>query len=104
MACSKCKKRKFHTGRVIEIDPFSSIEGESIEALDENLYQVQSRMHTVVSVSDGQDLRFLPGERLNLVGTLLYALLNSDPKLFIFTIGAERRSFLSLHPVFEGII
>lgn len=104
MACSKCKKRKFHTGRVIEIDPFSSIDGETVETVDEDFYRVQSRMHTVVSVSDGQTLRFLPGERVNLAGTLLYTLLNSDPKLFIFTIGAERRSFLSLHPIFEGII
>jgi len=101
VACSKCKKRKFHTGRTIRLEPDSSLEGEVV---DENLYQVQSRMHTVVSGSKAGDLRFLPGERVNMVGTLLHAMLSTDHKLFIFTVGAEKRGFISLHPVFEGVI
>ena len=104
MACSKCKKRKFHTGRIVKVFPSSSADGEPVEGMDENLYQVQSRMHTVITVGNDETLRFLPGERVNLVGTLLYRLLSSDPRLFIFIIGAEKRGFLSLHPIFEGLI
>ncbi len=101
MACSKCKKRKFYIGRTIKLDSDSSLEGEVV---DENFYQVQSRMHTVVSGSKDEGLRFLPGERVNMVGTLLHAMLSTDHRLFIFIIGAEKRGFVSLHPMFEGVL
>ena len=101
MACSKCGKKKIRKGRVITIAPSPPAgEGES-NSVDDNLYMVQSRMYAAI---EGMGLHFLPGERVTIVGKLLFSILVAAPDLFIFLLEGEKAKFLSLHPSLQEVI
>jgi hypothetical protein len=99
MPCRKCGKKKVHPTRSVVLYNIEAEDGVE----DRDIYSVQSRMHTVVA-TPYEKLRFLTGEKVNIIGTLLFNLLSSDTELFIFLSGAEKRDFLTLHPTLEGMI
>lgn len=103
MACSRCGKKKSNPGRVVDLAIDSDIKDETV-VIDPVLYKVQSRMFMTVDVSSQEQVRFLPGERVRVVGTLLSNILRADPLLFIFLVGEEKSSFLKTHPTLQGQI
>lgn len=102
MACAKCRQRKTVPVRTVQMP--ASLSGNVVE--DRDLYYVQSRMYTVVSEEGGgaEILRFLPGERVNLTGALLYYLLSQASDLFIFLRSAEKDTFIKTYPSFVGVV
>lgn len=95
MACSKCRKKRISKGRVITLAAVPSTGN------DNDLYMVQSRMYTVV---EEMGLHFLPGERVSIVGHLLYSILTVDPELFIFLLEGEKSKFFARHPSLQKAI
>ena len=97
MACRKCGKKTRMPTKVIRT--YVSEDADGVQ--DNFLYRVQARMYFSVGESG---IRFLPGERANVVGTLLCQLLTADPSLFIFLIKGEKKSFIAAHPSLRGVV
>jgi ribosomal protein L40E len=94
MACAKCGKKKIRT--VLSIVPSVCNDGGA----DNTTYAVQSRKCVAID-SVG---RLLPGERLQLEGSMVCSVLAVDPSVFIFISGSEKRQFLSKHLSLVGRI
>ena len=99
MPCAKCRKKKVRPTRTVYL-PLSSSDNGSVD--DVSVYTVQSRMHTAVTTGEGDMFRFLPGEKVDIDGYLLYRLLKEDADLFIFLRSKEKLKFVDDYPDLEG--
>ncbi len=101
MACSKCSKKKISSIKTLIVS--DSFKAFSRHEIDDNVYFVQATSNTIVDI--GQEVvRFLPGQLVNMTGTLLCSILASDARLFRFRRNAERVKFLEAHSSFRGVI
>lgn len=101
MACSKCSKKRISSIKTLTISGSSKTFLQ--REIDDNVYFVQATSNTMVDI--GQEVvRFLPGQLVNMTGTLLCSILAIDARLFRFRHSSDRAKFLKVHSSFRGVI